>query len=258
MNFHRSADNTLAAQEPRPAFGVGHGEGMGMDSSRRTALTAGVLFIVATAASLLGSAVEQPVLTRSDYLTRVSENANLVSAGGLLELVAAGTSVGIAIALYPVLKRWSAGMAIGAVVFRTIEAVMYTVGAVSLLTLVTVGHLFAGAATADRASVQAIGDALVGVREESVLAGVFAFALGALMYYVIFYRSRLIPRWLSGWGIVGVILMLVACLSALFTRNPVTSYVILALPIAVQEMVLAVWLIVKGFNRSALTPSRLN
>jgi hypothetical protein len=215
-----------------------------------------VLFIVATAASLVGSAVE-PVLTRTDYLTRISQNANSVSAGGLLELIAAGTSVAIAIALFPVLKRWNASLALGSVVFRTIEAVMYTVGAVGLLTLLTVGQLFARAATADRASVQAIGDALVGVRQESVLAGVFAFAVGALMYYAIFYRSQLVPRWLSGWGIVGVILMLVACLSALFTRNPVTSYVILILPIAVQEMVLAVWLIAKGFNPSALTPSGL-
>jgi uncharacterized membrane protein len=217
-------------------------------------VTAGVLFIAATAASLVGSAVE-PVLTRTDYLTRISQNANSVSAGGLLELIAAGTSVAIAIALFPVLKRWNASMALGSVVFRTIEAVMYTVGAVSLLTLLTVGQLFARAATADRASVQAIGDALVGVRQESVLAGVFAFAVGALMYYAIFYRSQLIPRWLSGWGIVGVILMLAACLSALFTRNPVTSYMILILPIAVQEMVLAVWLIAKGFNPSALQPA---
>jgi hypothetical protein len=216
-------------------------------------MTAGVLFIVATAASLLGSAFE-PVLTRTDYLSRVSANANLVSAGGLLELIAAGTSVAIAIAMYPVLKRWNASMALGSVVFRTIEAVMYTVGVVSLLSLLTVGQLFTRAATAEGAPVQAIGDTLVGVRQESVLAGVFAFAVGALMYYAIFYRSRLVPRWLSGWGIAGVILMLAACLSALFTRNPVTSYTILILPIAVQEMVLAVWLIAKGFNPSALQP----
>ena len=245
----------LATRELRPALGVGpDGEGIGMESNRRTALTAGVLFIVATAASLLSSAVEKPFLTRTDYLTRLSENANLVSAGGLLEIIAAGTSVGIAIALYPVLKRWSAGMALGAVVFRTVEAVMYTASAVSLLSLLTVGQLFARAATADHASVQAIGDALLAVRQESVLAGVFAFAVGALMYYVVFYRSRLRPRWLSGWGIAGVLLMLVACLSALFTRNPVTSFTILILPIAVQEMVLAIWLIAKGFSSSALQP----
>jgi uncharacterized membrane protein len=227
---------------------------MDMNPNRLTALTAGALFIVATAAALLSSAVENPVLTRTDYLTGVSDNANAMYAGGLAALIAAGTSVGIAIALYPVLKRWSAGLALGSVVFRTIEAVMYTMGAVSLLSLLTVGQLYARAASADRASVQAIGDALMGVNQASVLAGVFAFAVGALMYYAVLYRSRLIPQWLSGWGLAGVLLMLGACLSALFTGNPVTSYTILILPIAVQELLLAVWLIAKGFSASALQP----
>jgi hypothetical protein len=224
---------------------------MAMNANRRTALAAGVLFIVATAASLVSSAVENPVLARTDYLTGVSDTPNAIYAGGLAALIAASTSVGIAIALCPVLQRWGAGLALGSVVFRTIEAVMYTVGAVSLLSLLTVGQLFARAASADRASVQAIGDALMGLYQESVLAGVFAFAVGAFMYYWVFYRSELIPRWLSGWGIAGVLLMLGACLSALFRGNPVTSYAILILPIAVQEMVLAVWLIAKGFSSSA-------
>jgi Domain of unknown function (DUF4386) len=223
-----------------------------MDANRKTALTVGVLFITATAASLLGTAVEQPVLTGTDYLTKVSGNANLVSAGVLLEFIAAGTSVGIAISLYPVLRNRSAGLAIGSVVFRTIEAVMYTAAAVGLLSFLTVSQRFAKAAIADRASLQAIGDSLLGVRQEFILAGVFAFSIGALMYYVVFYQSRLIPRWLSGWGIVAVLLILVACLSALFSGNSVTTYAILILPIAVQEIVLAVWLIARGFSSPAL------
>jgi uncharacterized protein DUF4386 len=223
-----------------------------MDSERNTALTAGVLFITATVASLLGTAMEQPILTGTDYLTRVAGNANRVSAGGLLELIAAGTSVGIAIALYPVLQKWSAGLAVGSVAFRTMEAVMYAVGAVGLLSLLTVGQLFTNAATADRVSLQAIGDSLLEVRQAAVLAGVFAFCLGALMYYVVFYQSRLVPRWLAGWGIVAVLLLLVACLSALFSHSPVTTYAVLILPIALQEMVLAVWLIARGFSPSAV------
>ena len=219
-----------------------------MDSNRRTTLTAGVLFIAATAASLLGTAIEGRVLTGPDYLTQISENMTRLSAGGLLELIAAGTSAGVAISLYPVLRRCSGTLALGAVVFRAMEAVMYTLAAVSMLSLLKVAQPFTQAAGTERALFQAIGDSLLGVREEALLAGVFAFALGALMYYYVFYRSRLVPQWLSGWGIAGVLLMLVACLSALFSRNPVTSYIILVLPIAVQEMVMAVWLIARGFR----------
>jgi hypothetical protein len=224
-----------------------------MDSNRKTAVAAGLLFIAATAASLLGTAIE-PALTGTDYLTRISENVTRVSGGGLLELIAAGTSAGIAISLYPVLKKWSGTLALGAVVFRAIEAVMYTLGAVSMLALPKVAQQFTEAAGADRSWLQAIGDSLVGVRQEAILAGVFAFAVGALMYYYAFFRSRLLPRWLSGWGIAGALLMLVACLSALFSRNPVTSYTILIPPIAVQEIVMAVWLIARGFSSDGIEP----
>ena len=197
------------------------------------------------------------MLTAAGYLTRISENATRVSGGGLLELIAAGTSASIAISLYPVLKRWSATLALGAVVFRAIEATMYAVGAMSMLSLLKVGQQFTQVAGADRAWLQAIGDSLVGVKQDAILAGVFAFAVGALMYYYVFFQSRLLPRWVSGWGIAGVLLMLVACLSALFSRNPVTSYTILILPIAVQEIVMAVWLIARGFSTAGIEPGTI-
>ncbi|MGZ4146930.1 MAG: DUF4386 domain-containing protein, partial [Actinomycetota bacterium] len=99
----------------------------------------------------------------------------------------------------------------------------------------------------DTASYRAIGDSLLDVRQQVALVGVFAFAVGALLYYYVFYRSELVPRWLSGWGLIAIVLTLVACLLALFTQNDVTSYTPVLLPLAVQEMVLAVWLITKGF-----------
>jgi hypothetical protein len=64
----------------------------------------------------------------------------------------------------------------------------------------------------------------------------------------LFYRSRLVPRWLSGWGMAGVVLLMTACLLALLSDNPVTGYTLLILPIALHEMALAVWLLVKGFG----------
>jgi len=224
-----------------------------MDPNRRTARIVGVLFICATGASLAGTAIEQPILNGAHYLTNVSGGAMQIAAGGLLEFVAAGTSVGIAISLYPMLRNRIAGLALGSVVFRTIEAVMYTGAAVTMLSLVPVSQKIAEAATSERSSLQLIGDSMLSLRQEFTLAGVFAFSLGALLYYYVFYKSRLIPRWLSGWGIVGVLLILVACLSALFSGRPVTTYASLVLPIAAQEIVLAIWLIAKGFSPSAIT-----
>jgi hypothetical protein len=225
-----------------------------MDSNRRTAVVAGTLFISATAASLLGTAVEQRAVTGTAHLARISAQMTRLSAGGLLELIAAATSVGIAISLYPVLKRWSGTLALGAVVFRAIEAVMYTLGAVAMLSLGSVAHAFTRAAGAERGSLQTLGDSLLAVRKDAILAGVLAFALGSLMYSSVFYRSRLVPRWLSGWGIVGALLILAAGLSALFSGNPVTSYTTLILPIAIQEMVLAVWLMARGFRTASASP----
>ena len=221
-------------------------------SYRRIAVITGVIFIIAT---LMGPILASPLLpdlTGTDYLARVSANPNQAAAGVLLSIIGYLACAGIAVAMYPVLKKWNAGLALGSVVFRTIETVFYMVGLVSLMSLLTLGQQFTTAAAADRTSLQAIGNLLVSIRDHAALLAVFAFCLGAFMYYYLLFRSRLIPRWLSGFGIVAIILMLVACVLALFSGNRITSYITLAAPIALQEMVLAVWLIVKGFNPKAI------
>jgi len=227
-----------------------------VNSTRRISITTGSLFILATTASLAAAALS-PALTGADYLAGVANHPNQMAAAALLYLIAAGGSVGIAIALYPVLKEFNAALALGSVVFRTIEAVFYTAAVVCLLSILTLGQELATAPAADRAAYQTVGDSLLATREHAALAGVFAFSVGAFMYYVVFYRSRLVPRWLPGWGMAGAALMMTACLLALFSNSPVTGYVLLALPIAVQEMVFAVWLLVKGFSPSPL-PSTMS
>jgi hypothetical protein len=221
-----------------------------MNSTRKIAVITGVIFIIATVAALLAAGVDA-LLRGTDFLGKVSANANQVVVGAFFYLIAAFTSVGISISLYPVLKERNAGLAIGAVVFRTVEAVFYMVAVVSLLSVLTVSRQLASAGTGGNASLQAIGDALVSLRSHASLLAVFAFCLGAGMYYSLFFQSRLIPRWLSGWGIVAILLMLTACMLSLFSDNAITGYTLLVLPIALQEMVLAVWLIVKGFSPAA-------
>ncbi len=222
-----------------------------MNSARRISITTGTLFIVATAASLAAAAL-LPALTGTGYLTGVADHPHQMAASALFYLVAAGGSVGIAIALYPLLKTLNAALAVGSVVFRAIEAVFYVAAVVSLLSILTLGQELGTAPAATRATYQTVGDSLLAAREHAALAGVFAFCVGAFMYYVVLYRSRVVPRWLSGWGVAGVALMMTACVLALFSDSAVTGYVLLALPIGVQEIVFALWLLVKGFSPSPL------
>jgi hypothetical protein len=221
-----------------------------MNSTRKIAVTTGVVFIIATVAVLLAG-VLVPDLTGANYLTRLSENANQVAAGALLYLIGAFASAGIPISMYPVLKERDAGLALGSVVFRSLEAAFYMVEIMILLSLLTLSQQFTGLGAADRTSLQALGDSLVSVHDHAMVLAVFAFSVGAFLYYYLFFQTRLIPRWLSGWGIAAIILMLAACVLALFNDNPVNGYIPLAFPIFLQEMVLAVWLIVKGFDPAA-------
>src|SRR5919198_927879 len=218
------------------------------DQTGSSARTTGVLFI---AALLLGLAFSIPVPEGAGFLTELAANAGVVTAGALLMVLAAATSAGIAISLYPMLKAAHPRLALAAVVFRSIEATFYLVGVVSLLAVLRLST-----AGAEGAASEAVGAMLLNVREEATLVAVLAFSVGALMYYAAFFRSRLVPRWLSGWGLVAIVLTLTACGLALVGRRPVTSYALLVLPIAVQELVLGVWLTIKGIRigRTSVLP----
>jgi len=223
-----------------------------MNSTRTTAVIAGVLFILATLTGPLLATPLTSALTGANFLAGVSGQMNQADAGVLLWIISAFTGCGIAIALYPALKQRNVGLALGSVIFRALEAAFYMIGLVCLLSLLTLGQRFTAAGAADRAALQAIGDLLVSVRDHAGLVAVFAFCVGGMMYYALLFQSQLIPRWLSGFGIVAIISMLTACVLALFSGNRITSYIPLAAPIAVQEIVLGIWLIVKGFNPAAV------
>lgn len=227
-----------------------------MKTERKTAVMVGVLFIAATAASLLGSTLTGSILAAPDYLAKVAANGNQVLIGALLTFLAAAGSAGIALALYPVLKKQNEGLAIGAVGFRLIEGVFYIVDALCLVSVLVVSHHALSAGGQNVSTLQMIGDLLLTIGD---LAGfvfaVLAFCLGGLMYYFIFYQAKLVPRWLSIWGMIALVLLLTAVFLTLFDGEPYAvsgNLIFLAFPIFLQELVLAVWLIVKGFNSSVI------
>jgi Domain of unknown function (DUF4386) len=230
-----------------------------MESGKVIARVAGVLFIAATAASLLSTSLLNPVLNGSGYLARIFAHQDRVIAGVSLELLAAFSGAAIAISLYPVLARHRPGLALGAAGFRLIEGVLYVVGAIGALLLVTLSQQAASATAPHAPYFSTTGALLRALRDQAGLAGVLAFYIGALMYYWIFFQTGLVPRWLSGWGLAGVILGFTAAILVLFrvAGYMSTLQVLFNIPIGVNEMVLAVWLIVRGFSSAAtdLRPS---
>lgn len=224
------------------------------DFSKANAVVAGVLFIVATAASLLSGPFLAPV-TDSSSLGDAAAHQGQVATGVLLGFIAALAAPGIAVALYPVLRRFGEGLSLGAVAFRIMEGVFYALGMMVLLSLTTLSGAFVDAGSHPDQHFTTLGQTMLAQYHWLVDVGLLlAFSLGGLLYYVVFYRSRLIPRWLSVWGIGGVVLLMVAAVLLIFgVLSPMSpGKIALAIPIGLQEMVLAVWLIVKGFDRSVL------
>jgi hypothetical protein len=228
-----------------------------MHTSRVNAVAAGMLFIVATVVDLISRVVlVQPILGDPIDLYRVSANSDQVLLGAFLLFIGASAAAGIAIALYPVLRTHSEGLALGSVAFRLIEGVLYIGIVVCLLLLVALSQESATAGAAASSAYEVPGVLLMAARDSLGEVAVLAFGLGALMYYWVFFRTRLVPRWLSAWGLVAIVSLMVAIVLVMFgvTEPMSTTQIVLALPILVQEMVLAVWLIAKGFDSSAIAP----
>ena len=225
-----------------------------MNTDRKTARTVGVLFIGTTVAGIISGAFLLPIVGAPDYLAQISANETQVMLGALFYFIMAAGCASIVIPMYPILKKYNRGMALGAVGFRLIEGAIFMVGVMCVLSLVTLSQEFVRAGTPDASYFQTLGDLLLAgyTINHAVVPGVFAFSIGALMYYYIFYQSKLVPRWLSVWGLVGIILGIANGLYDMFATPNVTIAMLLDLVIFAQEMVLGVWLIVKGFNSSAI------
>ena len=224
--------------------------GENMDSHRKTARIVGVLFIIATVAYSLGVIFLDPILGGSDYLTKASENENKVILGAFLVLIDSVAVASIGIVIYPILKKHNETLALGYAGARIVESVLFIVNVIFILTLLTLSQEFVKAGASDASYYQTLGTLLLAAGDWAFLLGFgLAFTLSALILNFVLYQSKLIPRWLSVWGLVGAALIFGYYLLQPFSINLVE---ILFLPIAVQEMVFAVWLIVKGFNPSAI------
>jgi 4-amino-4-deoxy-L-arabinose transferase-like glycosyltransferase len=228
-----------------------------MDPLRRTAMIAGGLYLLTFAASIPARFFFlDPVLSDPGYIVGPGADTRVL-VGGLLDMVNALACIATAVVLFSVVKRQNETLAIGFVTSRLLEAAIISVGVVSLFAVVTLRQDVAGAAGADESAMTAIGASLVAIYEwtflfgPNVMAAVNALLLGTLMY-----RSGLVPRAIPLIGLIGAPLLLASVTGVVFGTHDLDAglHVLAAAPIAFWELSLGVYLVVKGFKPSPITP----
>ena len=224
-----------------------------MDSYRKTSIIVGALFIIATVTAILTIGILGSTLDPPEYLTAVTANEKQVILAVICWLILAVSVLGIGVMMYPILKKYHGGLAQGYVGLRLVETMCIIISSIGLLSLLTISKEFS-AGTLDATYYQPVGAVLMALQEWSFEIGTLIFlGLGGLALYYGLYQLNLVPRWLSGWGFVGAACVVLYGMLGLFGLTADSLILnLLAVPIAVQEMVFAIWLIVKGFNSSAI------
>jgi hypothetical protein len=226
---------------------------------RKEAVIVGLLFLIGTGAGILSGIVTQPVLAATDYLQNISANESQWIIGTLLILVMGLPLAMVPVVLFPILKKQNEVLAIGAIVFRgVLEAVSYILLVISMLLLLVVGQASVSSGASDIASHKTLGALLLSMGDWIEMLLAIVFSIGSLMINLLLYQMNIIPRWLSSWGLIGSILYFVApFVSMLGAQHLALSFDsklgFLIGPLAVQEIVFAVWMIGKGFNPSLET-----
>ncbi len=231
-----------------------------MNTYRMNAVIAGTLYFLGTVFGVLGAVIGGEVLISIisnqplvgvDMLGLVAANSSRLTGGAFFTLMMGISLVAMTVFLYPVIGKASKELAMGMVLFRgALEGIFYFVSTLTILTLVAVGNEYV-ATGADSAVLQSMGNVLYQFENLKAPVSSIIFLIGATCIYVTFYRTRLIPRWVSVWGFVAVVTSLASALLNFFHMD--TGYgFYLEMVMLPQEIAMAVWLMVKGFNPSAI------
>ncbi len=227
-----------------------------MNTYRKTAVIVGILFIIGTVSGILASVFTGPIMAGSTYPLNISASDTHWIIGTLLILLMGFPLAMVPVFLYPILKKHNEVLALGSVVFRgVLETVCYMGMVIFNFLLLTLSQVYEKPA-ATEISIKILGASLISAGDWTSLLLGLVFSIGGMMIYILFFQTRLVPRWLSGWGFIGAILYFVAHIVGFFGSQQALSLSsglgFIMIPLAIQEMVFAVWLIVKGFNPKAI------
>lgn len=225
------------------------------DWTRKHALAGGIFYLITFASSIPAAFYFlTPILTNPSYIISAGADSQ-VAIGCLLDVINALACIGTAVAVFPVVRRQNEALALGFVTSRMFEAAVIMIGVISLLAVVTLRQDFGGAAGVDQASLLTTGNALVAVRDWTFQFGPnLCAAINALLFGTLLYRSRLVPRIIPAMGLIGAPLLLAATAATVlgFIEGG-SAWFAAAIPVALWELSVGIYMVVKGFKPSPLT-----
>src|SRR5258706_3202934 len=225
-----------------------------MDSTKKAARIVGALFLAQMITAVIShSVILEPILHGKNLLADVSTNSTKVILAMLLDLACGASVFGIAVILFPILKKHNESIALWYVGLRFNEWVALTISGIFLLTILSISKDYVQAGMPEHSDLLILGKYLLKARGFAKVVMLLGFCLSASMFYYLLFQSKLIPRFISIWGVIGVLLLFTEILSNIYGHS--VGGIMIMLPMGLNEIFLGIWLIVKGVNLPATNSS---
>jgi hypothetical protein len=217
-------------------------------ATRSTAWAVGLLFVFSYATFMVGTAMLEPAFNPDSALEDFASLASQLVWGSLIESMNVVAIIGIAVLLYPYLSRAGRGLALGYVALRVLEGAMYFDAKISAFSLVALSEEYVAAGMPEGSAHLLMEQIIRADIAGATRMGTVAFIVGAPVLYALLYRSRLVPRFIAVWGLVAVAMLAAGNIAQVNVLEGFTPLVLLFVPIMLNELFLAGWLLVKGFS----------
>lgn len=227
-----------------------------MKSDKKAAIIVGSLFLLALIPNVFVNEIQSSILDQSDYLASIYSNKHLFIFSNLLNVICGFAMIFIPIFLYGSVNEKYKSMAKGYIVFRGLEGILFLFIAIKTLSLVGLNQVSLGGNGLGNNLYYEIGNQIKSEIHWSNIVYLICFCSGALLFYTLLFKSKMIPNWMSIWGIISILILSIGTIMAMFslgvfeTMPTLRGMVFFAPPIALNEFVLSFWLIFKGFKSS--------
>ncbi len=219
-----------------------------MNTYRTTAIVVGVVYLAGFVVGLGGNGLIQSILGAPDHLSTVSANSMMLAIGAILWLMAVAGDAAHGVLMFPILKQHSERIAFGYLASRIVDAVFIAVSVLFTLLQIPLGSEYLKAVVPNTFYLQALSTLSIQANLYAYEIGMIALGLAGLMLNYMFYRAKLVPRWIAVWGLVGYAIIFCGMVSEVMGSG---LGLVSSIPGALWEVFIGVWLIAKGFNSSA-------